>query len=99
MAEKKMTDSIDFVPPNAHISSQRASPFIFEDNDAVLKIIIKSRNPTMRHVSRTQRVNLDSMLDRVNLDSGIQIKYVNTSKQIADILIMGSFRWRGGGRS
>ena len=31
----------------------------FEDNDAVIKMIIKGRSPTMRHVSRTHKVALD----------------------------------------
>ena len=50
----------------------------------------------MRHISRTRRVNFDWIFDRINLDSGTQIKYVNTRKQIADILTKGSFsreRW------
>ena len=50
-AKKNLTDSIDFVPPNAHLSSQRASLFVSEDNDAVIKMIIKGRSPTMGHVS------------------------------------------------
>ena len=33
--------------------------YIFEDNEAVIEMIIKVRSPTMRHVSRTQRVALD----------------------------------------
>ena len=50
----------------------------------------------MRHISRTHRVNLEWLLERINLNLGIQIKYVNTSQQIADILTKGSFsceRW------
>ena len=31
----------------------------FEDNEAVIKMIIEGRSPTMRHVSRTHRVALD----------------------------------------
>ena len=45
----------------------------------------------MRDISRTHRVNLDWMLDRISVDLGIKIKYVSTSKQIADILTKGSF--------
>ena len=41
MAEKRMTDSIYFVSPNARISSQRASLFVSEDDDAVIKMITK----------------------------------------------------------
>ena len=45
MVDKVLTDSVYYVPPNAHISSQRASFFVFEDNDAVIKMIIKRREP------------------------------------------------------
>ena len=43
----------------------------------------------MRHVSRTHRVSLDWLFDRFNLDPKIQIRYVGTKHQIADILITG----------
>ena len=45
----------------------------------------------MRHVSRTHRVALDWLFDRINLDSKIQIKYINTKNQLADIFTKGSF--------
>ena len=32
----------------------------------------------MRHVSRTHRVALDGLFDRINLDSKIQIRYIDT---------------------
>ena len=60
--------------------------YVFEDNDAVIKIITKGRSPTMRHVSRTHRVALDCLSDRINLDPKIQIKYIDTKNQLADIL-------------
>ena len=59
---------------------------VFEDNEAVFEIIIKDRSPTMRHVSRTDRVALDWLFDRINLDPKIQIKYVDTKNQLDDIL-------------
>ena len=34
----------------------------------------------MRHVSRTHRVALDWLFDRINLDPKIQIKYIDTKK-------------------
>ena len=58
----------------------------FEDNEAVIKMILKGRSRTMGHVSRTHRVALDWMFDRINLDSKIQIKYIDTKNQLADIL-------------
>ena len=45
----------------------------------------------MRHVSRTHRVALDWLFDRINLESKIQIKYIDTKNQLADILTKGNF--------
>ena len=45
----------------------------------------------MRHVSRTHRVALDCLFDRINLDPKIQIKYIDTKNQLADILTKGNF--------
>ena len=70
---------------------QEALLYVFEDNEAVIKMIIKGRSPTMRHVSRTHRVALDWLFDRINLDSKIQIKYIDTKNQLADILTKGEF--------
>ena len=57
----------------------------------MIKMIIKRRSLTMRHVSRTHRVALDWLFDRINLDSQIQIKYIDTKNQLADILTKGNF--------
>ena len=84
-------DTIDFLPSNVQSSHQEALLYVFEDNEAVIKMIIKGRSPTMRHVSRTHRVALDWLFDRINLDSRIQIKYIDTTKQLADILTKGNF--------
>ena len=61
-------ENIDSVPSNVQSSRQEALLYVFEDNEAVIKMIIKGRSPTMRHVSRTHRVALDWLFDRVNLD-------------------------------
>ena len=45
----------------------------------------------MRRVSRTHRVALDWLFDRINLDPKIQIKYIDTKNQLADILTKGNF--------
>ena len=45
----------------------------------------------MRHVSRTHRVALDWLFDRINLDSKIQTKYIDTKNQFADMLAKGNF--------
>ena len=72
-------------------STCKTSIYIFEDNEAVLKQMNKSRSPTMRDVSRTHRVDLDRLYDRIHSDPMIQIKYVNAKQQLADILTKGSF--------
>ena len=84
-------DKVDFVSPNVNSSRQEALLYVFEDNEEVIKMIIKGRSPTMRHVSRTQRVAFDWLFDRINSDSKIQIKYVDTKNQLADILTKGNF--------
>ena len=82
--------NIDHVPSNRTHSGCNAMLFAFEDNEAVIEII-KGRNPTMRHVSRTHRVALEWLFDRINLDSVIQIRYIDTKHQFADILTKGNF--------
>ena len=82
---------IDLVPSNVQSANHEALLYVFEDNEAVIKMIMKGRSPTMRHVSRTHRVALDWLFDRINLDPKIQIKYIDTKNQLADILTKGSF--------
>ena len=83
---------IDSVPSNVQSSRQEALLYVFGDNEAVIKMIIKGRSPTMTHVSRTHRVALDWLFDRINLDPKIQIKYIDTKNQLADLLLTkGSF--------
>ena len=85
-----MKDS-DLVPSNVQSANREALLYVFEDNEAVIKMIMKGRSPTMRHVSRTHRVALDWLFDRINLDPKIQIKYIDTKNQLADILTKGNF--------
>ena len=84
-------DNVDCISSNVQSSHQEALLYVFEDNEAVIKMIIEGRSPTMRHVSRTHRVALDWLFDRINLDSKIQIKYIDTKNQLADILTEGNF--------
>ena len=82
---------MDHVVTNANSSEGETQLYIFEDNEEVIKMIIKCRSPTMRHVSRTHRVALGWLFDRINLDPQIQIKHVDTKNQLADMLTIGSF--------
>ena len=82
---------MDSVPSNVQSERHEALLYVFEDNEAVIKMIIKGRSPTMRHVSRTHRVALDWLFDRINLDPKIQIKFFDTKNQLAYILTKGNF--------
>ena len=84
-------DNVDFIPSNVNSSHQEALLYVFEDNEAVIKMITKGRSPTMRHVSRTHRVALDWLFVRINLDPKVQIKYIDTKNQLADMLTKGNF--------
>ena len=59
---------VDYVPTKTHSSHNESQLYIFEDNEAVIKMIIKGRSPTMRHVSRTYRVALEWLFDRSILE-------------------------------
>ena len=63
--------------------------YMFEDNEAVIKMIIRGRSRTPRHVSRTNRVALDWLFDRTNSDHNFQIRYVDSRNQLADLLTKG----------
>ena len=77
---------MDYVPTSTFSSQGESQLYILEDNEAVIKMIIKGRSPTIRHVSRNHRVALDWLFDRINLEPKIQIKYVDTKNQLADML-------------
>ena len=70
--------NVDHVTSNAKLSHSGALLYIFESDEAVIKMIIKGRNPTMRHVFRPHRVALDWSFDRIKWDPTIQIQYVDT---------------------
>ena len=77
--------AVDYVPTITHSSQGGSQLYIFEENEAVIKIIIRGRSPTMRHVSRTHRVALDRLFDRN------QFGTEDTNNQLPDILTKGSF--------
>ena len=83
--------NIDHVPSSVKHSGSSAMLFVFEDYEAVIRMTTIGRSPTMRHVSRTHRVVLGWLFDRINLDSKIQIRYIDTKHQLADILTRGNF--------
>ena len=83
--------NIDRVTSNGTHYGSNAMLFVFEDNEAVIKMMIKGQSPTMRHVSRTHRVALDFLFDRTNPYPKNQIRYIDTKHQLADFLTRGNF--------
>ena len=89
--------SIDDTPILLPTGTSRAKLFVMEDNEACIKMCVKGRSPAMRHVSRTHRVNLDWLYERVMYDPGVHIRFCPTKFNIADTLTKGSFssvNWR-----
>ena len=78
-------DNVDFISSNVHSSHQEALLYVFEDNKAVIKMIIKGKKPD------NETCIQDCLFDRINLDPNIQIKYIDTKNQLADILTKGNF--------
>ena len=58
-------NNVDFVSSKVQFSNQEALLYVVEDNEAVIRMIIKRRSPTVRHVSRTHRVAFDWLFDRI----------------------------------
>ena len=85
--------NVDHVVTSAKPSQFEAQLHIFEDMEAVIKTIIKGRRPTMRHVSRTHRVALDWLFERLNLDPEIHIKNVDTKKKSGNAISVCSTSW------
>ena len=79
------------VLPNVRFFSMRTALSVVKDNEAVTKQINNGRRPTVCHTSRTHRVDLDWLCDCIKVDPMIQIKHVNTTQELADILTKGSF--------
>ena len=61
-------NKVDKIASNVQSSHQEVLLYVFENNEAVIKMIFKGRSPTKRHVSRTHIVAFDWFFDRINLD-------------------------------
>ena len=61
-------DNVDFIPSTSNLLVKKLCRVYFEDNKVVIKMAIKGRSPTLRHVSRTHRVALHWLCDRINLN-------------------------------
>ena len=84
-------DNVDFIPSNVNSSHQEALLYVFEDNEAVIKMIIKGRSPTMRHVSRTTELLLIGYSIESIWTPKSKSNTLTPKNQLADILTKGNF--------
>ena len=81
--DRMSLDVVDHVPSNIPESSFLAKQNDFDENEAVSRTILKkNRSPIMRLVSRTHRVDLAWLFERINLDMSIPIRHVRTTQTI-----------------
>ena len=72
----------DFVPSNVNSCHKGTMLYIFEDNEAVIKMIMKGRRHTLRRISRNHRITLDWLFDRITFDPKIQIRCVKSTNSL-----------------
>ena len=56
-----------------------------EDNQAAIRVLETGRNPTMRHMGRTHKVDLAWLHERFTESEQIKLSYCPTDEQAADI--------------
>jgi hypothetical protein len=61
---------------------------VLEDNEAVIKIVLKRRSMALRHVLRTHRISIDWCFE-VCSNCDVFLKYVRTTEQCADMMTKG----------
>ena len=83
--------NIDHIPSNTTHSGPGAMFYVFEDNEVAIKMIIKGRSPTMRHVSRIHRIALVGCSTESIWIPKSKTKKNDTKHQLADILTVRNF--------
>ena len=87
-------ESVDYMPASLPPLVANTRLVMVEDNDAVIKMLKKGRAPSMAHVARTHRCNLDWLLERSLHDPCIYCRYIETKQQLADLLTKPHFSVR-----
>ena len=85
--------NVENVSSNAKSSHIGAILYIFEDNEAVIKMIINGQRPKSNNETRIQNPQICSWLVvwQNESDPKVQVKCVDTKHQLADILTKGNF--------
>ena len=66
-------------------SRHRTRLIIAEDNEAVIKIMLKGRTNALKHLPRTHKINLDWLVEGIRSEQ-VKIRYCKTSAQLADMM-------------
>ena len=86
---------LDFLPANilteVEVGQGLIQIVILEDNEAVIKTTKKGRSLTMRHITRTRKITLDWLYERIRDDLTNSIRYVGTKLRMVDFLTKGAF--------
>ena len=65
---------------------ERSTKLVFqEDNQATIQILKTQRNPTLRHLNRTHRVNVSWLCEVFSNFDEVGLKYWKTDEMAADI--------------
>ena len=78
--------NVDQVPSNAHLSEKESRLYNFEDNEAVIKMIIKGQKPDNETRIPYPPSSAWVVIWQNKFGWEIQIKYVESMNQLADIL-------------
>ena len=86
-------DNVDFVSSNVQSSNQEALLYVIEEKEAVIKMIMGERRPTMRHCFQNPQscswlVVWSNQLGPKNPN---HMYWIDTKNQLADMLTKGSF--------
>ena len=91
-------NNIDHVPSNGTHLVSNAMLYVIDVNEAVIKMIIKGRSPTMRQMSRTPVELLRiGYLTELILILKFKFDTIDTKHQFAEMLTKGNFT-RGEGQ-
>ena len=65
---------------------ERPTKLVFqEDNQATIQILKTQKNPTLRHLNRTHRVNVSWLCEVFRNLKEVELKYCKTGEMAADI--------------
>ena len=62
---------------------------IFEDNTAVVSIILKGYSGKLRHLSKTHRIHVASTAETINNADDITVQHIETTQQKGDVFTKG----------